>query len=154
MTALLNKVDSVLKIVRTRGTAKKNEDADLKQIVKAIHDKTPKGLRLIEGFKKTFNKEILDARQADKAGGRSFHYDFEINISEEGWRQVEHKGGSVFKAIDPSQPPWIQGVQFYNGPGNQYSLGIRYANNWYERFVASGYLSEKYNLKNSSFALW
>lgn len=75
--------------------------------------------------------------------------DFKINISEEGWRNVEHKGGNVFKDIDPTQPPWFQGVQFYNGPGNQYSLGLRYANDWYERFIASGYISKKYNIKQS-----
>jgi len=132
---------------RTRDTAKKNEDADVKLIVAAIHNKTPQGLRLIEGFHKAFNKVLLDAAQPVKAGGRGTHYDFMINVEGEGWRQVEHKGGRLFKPIDPAQPPWIQGVQFYNGTGNQYALGRRYAEEWHAKYIASGHLSQKHNLK-------
>ena len=131
---------------RTRDTAKQNEDADVKRIVADIHNKTPQGIRLIEKFKERFNKDLLDATQPTKAGGRTTHYDFMINVAGEGWCQVEHKGGRVFKPIDPDQPPWAQGVQFYNGTGNQYALGRRYAEEWYTRYVASGHLSQKYNL--------
>jgi hypothetical protein len=131
---------------RTRDTAKQNEDADVKLIVAAIHNRTPQGIRLIEGFRKTHGKDLLDADQPAKAGGRTTHYDFMINVAGEGWRQVEHKGGRVFKPIDPNQPPWAQGVQFYNGTGNKYALSRRYAEEWYTRYVASGHLSQKYNL--------
>lgn len=132
---------------RTRDAAKKNEEADLKAIVATIHNKTPIGLKLMESFYKRFGRKLLDARQLKKQGGRGKHFDLEIEVEGLGWRQVEHKGSATYKPIDKNQPPWVQGVQFYNGTGSKYTLAVRYATEWYERYVASGYLTRKYNLK-------
>lgn len=133
---------------RTRDAAKANEDADVKAIVAAIQAKSPAGEKLTDIFARRFGRRILAARQLKKVGGRSTHFDLEIEVEGEGWRKVEHKGSATYKPIDPASPPWTQGVQFYNGTGSKYTLAIRYATEWHAKYIASGHLSKKLDLKS------
>jgi hypothetical protein len=130
---------------RTKAKARVNESNDIKFINDAIHNNTVAGQKLKEAFKVKFGKEIQDSRQIEKAGQNSKHYDFEILV-DGSWYTVEHKGSKDSKPIDPSKPPWEQGVQFYNGIVDRYTLGKRYAKEWYDRFLASGHLTKKYNI--------
>jgi len=133
-------------ISRTRDTAKKNEEADLKIIVEALNNPyTLQGLQLRAAFKADCGLEIEAARQPEGAGGRKKHYDFEILVAGI-WYKVEHKGSIAYKNIDTTLPPWTGGVQFYNGTGKSYTLGHIYARQWYDRYIANGVLSRKYNI--------
>ena len=134
---------------RTRDEAKKNEDADVKAIVAAIHNRTPTGLKLVAAFERRFGCRLLDARQLKAAGGRGKHYDLEIEVEGLGWQKVEHKGSATYKPIDHEQPPWVQGVQFYNGTGSKYTLAIRYATEWHTKYIASGHINRTYGLKST-----
>jgi hypothetical protein len=140
---------------RTKANARINESDDIKFINDAIHKNTPAGQKLKEAFKRKFGKELQDSRQINQAGQNSKHYDFEILV-DGSWHTVEHKGSKDYKPIDSSKPPWEQGVQFYNGIFDRYTLGKRYAREWYDRFIASGYLTQKYVITSPipSFEEW
>lgn len=140
---------------RTKATAYSNEDEDLETITNALHTKTPAGQQLSKAFFDRFGKEIQDARRVGGAGNKKCHYDFEIQVDGV-WYTVEHKGSWKYEPIDRSQPPWVQGVQFYNGIADRYSLGRRYAQEWYTKYIASGHLSRKYQIKASipSYEVW
>lgn len=131
---------------RTKSEAKKNEEADVKAIVEALNNpQTAHGAQLRAAFKSKFGQDIEAARQPQGAGGRSKHYDFEVQVAG-AWRKVEHKGAKTYKGFDSDLPPWTGGVQFYNGTGKTYTLGRLYARQWYDRYIASGTLSRKYNI--------
>lgn len=138
---------------RTRDTAKANEDKDIEFLLQVMNDPTNLlGTKLKEEFHKKFGKRLLAARRCDasttgkKAGGRSVHYDFQIQ-TEEGWFHVEHKGSQQFLPIDPSLPPWASGVQFHNGGMEKYRLAKKYAEAWYKKWVGSGLLKQRYGIK-------
>lgn len=131
---------------RTKANARTNESTDLKFITDALHNNTDAGRQLKTAFFEKFGKEIQDARQIEKAGNNNSHYDLQILV-ENIWCNVEHKGSADYKPIDTKLPPWSQGVQFYNGICDKYTLGRRYAREWYDKYIISGHLSQKYNLK-------
>jgi hypothetical protein len=131
---------------RTKADAKKNEEADVKAIVEALNNpQTAHGAQLRAAFKAKFGEDIEAARQPQGAGGRSKHYDFEVQVAG-AWRKVEHKGSKTYKGFDSELPPWTGGVQFYNGSGKTYTLGRLYARQWYDRYIASGAIKHKYNI--------
>lgn len=131
---------------RTKSDAKKNEEADLNAIVAALNSpQTAQGAQLRAAFKSKFGLDVDAARQPQGAGGRSKHYDFEIQVAGE-WHKVEHKGSTTYKGFDDALPPWTGGVQFYNGTGKTYTLGRLYARQWYDRYIASGIIAAKYGV--------
>lgn len=140
---------------RTKAKARINESDDLAYINEAIQKNTPAGKKIKDTFKETFGKELQDARKILSAGHNTTHYDMEILVNGT-WYTVEHKGSRSYKPIDPSLPPWTQGVQFYNVNAKDYKLGNRYARDWYDRFIFSGLLSRKYDVKSQipSFDDW
>ncbi len=131
---------------RTKNLAYSSEEKDLEFITNAIHNKTSAGVYLMKVYKERFGKDIQDARRIEGAGSKKAHYDFEIQVDNV-WYTVEHKGSWKYEPIDKTQPPWIQGVQFYNGIADRYTLGRRYAKEWYDKYIASGHLSKKYDIK-------
>lgn len=130
--------------LRSRDAAKENEARDLRNIVDAINNDTPTGRQLKDTFSERFGKTITAAR-IGIGGGRSIHHDIEILV-EGVWHPVEHKGSIKYVSIDPLSPPWTQGVQFYNGPCGKYTMGCLYAKQWYDKYIATGVLSNKYAL--------
>ena len=142
-------------VKRTRNVARINETKDLNSILNAIRTNTEAGKKLKDSFQARFGKEIQDCRRIAQAGKNSCHYDFEILVGDT-WYTVEHKGSKDYKPIDPKRPPWENGVQFYNGIFDRYTLGKRYAKEWYDRYIASGYLTKKYNITAAipSFEEW
>lgn len=130
------------------------EEEQLDFIVDNIKRHTPTGLIIKDEFFKTFGKEIEDIRK--EGGQRKDHFDFLIKIKDEGWKKVEHKGSSEYKKIDNNIPPWITGVQFFNGTGNNFSLGRIYSERFYKKYIENGYVSRKYNIlsKIPTYAEW
>jgi hypothetical protein len=142
-------VNTLTKNNRNKSNAKKNEDADVKEIVDAINNpESVRGAKLLSAFKEETGLNIESARQGKGDGGRSKHYDFEIQVSGI-WYKVEHKGSLTYKDFKYTSPPWIGGVQFYNGTAKNFTLGRIYARQWYDRYIASGNISEKYGITSS-----
>ena len=130
---------------RTKAKAKKNEESDIKEIVTAINDPlSAAGIQLRSAFKEVFGVEVEGARQKN-SGGRGTHFDFEVLVSGS-WKKVEHKGSKAYKAINVDEPPWTGGVEFFNGTGKLFTLGCLYARQWYDKYIASGALANKYGL--------
>lgn len=160
---------------RSKVHAKENEDRDINVLLRRLNDPLDaKGEEMCQRFREAFpGKSIVGARRCDplskgkatsgvvsgvvskvvsKAGGRSAHYDFQIQVADETtgltqWLRVEHKGSALYKPIDETNPPWTGGVQFFNGGLEKYRLCRTYAEQWYERFIGSGWLTKEYGLE-------
>lgn len=141
-------------MTRTKALAKTHEEQDIASLVRLLN--APEGETLRRLYGEAFpGQEILRARASDpadkkKAGGRSAHYDFQVLVLRNGvsqWLCVEHKGSQIYKRLDEAQPPWIGGVQFFNGGMEKYRLCRRYAEAWYARYIGSGFLSMKYDIR-------
>jgi hypothetical protein len=153
-------------LVRSKFLTKVNEDRDIECLLTLLSDERGKEMR--QRFYDAFpGKEIVGARRCEplggieekggkkekggKAGSRSAHYDFQVEVADKAtgltkWLHVEHKGSSVYKPIDEALPPWTGGVQFFNGGLEKYRLCRNYAEQWYERFIGSGFLVKEYGL--------
>jgi hypothetical protein len=143
------------KLQRTRNLTKMNEQKDIDLIIKMLNDSSNEfGKKLREEFHKIFQKDILEARRSE-GGGRRTHFDFQIR-TEDGWFNVEHKGTQIYRIINPEEPPWKGGVQFYNGGLEKYHFAKKYAHEWYSVYYTSGILKEKYSIKADipSFEKW
>ena len=161
---------------RSKIHAKENEDRDINVLLRRLNDPLDaKGEEMCWRFREAFpGKSIVGARRCDpptkgkavsgaiseavsktgqsKAGGRSAHYDFQIQVADEAtgltqWLRVEHKGSALYKPIDEANPPWTGGVQFFNGGLEKYRLCRMYAEQWYVRFIGSGWLTKEYGLE-------
>jgi hypothetical protein len=151
-------------LVRSKSFTKVNEDRDIECLMRLISDGN--GMYLHRQFQHAFpGKSIVGVRRSEssseekgkgkgkgKAGGRSAHYDFQVEVLDEEtgitqWRCVEHKGSALYKPIDEALPPWTGGVQFFNGGMEKYRLCRKYAEQWYERFIGSGFLTREYGLE-------
>lgn len=132
---------------RTKATAKENEERDVNIIINMLNNPTSvKGEEMRKAFHDKFGKNITIARRVNKSGSRVAHYDFEVLIDDETYLKVEHKGSAKFAPINPDLPPWKEGVQFYNGGMEKYRLSKKYATAWYNKFILSGVLKERYGL--------
>ena len=165
--------EQMLVVARSKSNAKANEDRDIEVLLEYLSDpQDAKGEEMRRAFRDAFpGCVLLGARRwgqsgagqsgagleaaskagQSKAGSRSAHYDFQIRVLDEAtgvtqWRNVEHKGSLVYKPIDKTLAPWTGGVQFFNGGLEKYRLCRKYAEQWYVRFIGSGWLSAEYGL--------
>lgn len=133
--------------IRTKATAKANEDCDVNMIIDLLNNTTStKGEEMRKAFYDKFGKTITLARRANKSGSRTTHYDFEVLTNDDTYLKVEHKSSTKFAKINPDLPPWKEGVQFYNGGMEKFRLSKKYATAWYNKFILSGVLKERYGL--------
>lgn len=134
---------------RSKKNAKQNEEKDVTQLIRLLNDPdSVKGQHMRSEFQSLFGLTLLSARQENGAGGRPDHYDFEIE-TEKGWLKVEHKGSFKKKKMNPKEMPWKDSVQFYNGPANKFTIGQKYAEAWYHKYIGSCVLKERYHLRSS-----
>jgi len=151
-------VPSVVPIgIRTKKTAKVNEDTDVSTLINLLNTKdSSKGQEMRTAFEAQFGQSIIAAsrtktatQKQTKGGGRSIHYDFVVQLADGTERTVEHKGSCDKKPINLLLPPWTGGVQFYNGGMEKYRFAQKYATEWYQQFIASGILSQRYGLTST-----
>lgn len=129
---------------RTKDKAAANEVIEVAEIIRALHERTPSGLKMSAAFKERFGIELSDARP--RAGSsRGTHYDFEILVNG-AWKHVEHKGGKDVLTIKPDDKPWAAGVQFANMGCEKWSLAKKYAHVWYDLYIGSGEFKKEWNL--------
>lgn len=108
-----------------------------------ITENTPSGIKIREKFSLDLPTEPLFKNTKMSGGNRSTHYDLQIVMPQENEtenetenvKNVELKYSCKYKPIDASKQPWIDCVQCYNGPGNKFSIGNKYAKNFYETCV-------------------
>lgn len=122
----------------------KKEDKQIDYIIECINIKNNVGLLLIDEFYKNFKRKIITAR---KAGGRRNHHDFEIMLNDDKrWYKIEHKGCNKLSTINDDDEPWLDSCQFYNGDPKPFTLCSEYTRQWWNKYIKSGYLSNKYNI--------
>jgi hypothetical protein len=146
------------RLIDKKMNPKKNNGAREKSDINCIVDGINSGSSLSEGMIKTFkdqyNQTIIKAR---KTSSRKQHNDFEILIKETNqWKKIEHKGSRKLKNISDEDKPWSDSCQFYNGDPKPFSICQKYINQWWDEYIASGYLIDKYELENGlpTFEEW
>lgn len=122
-----------------KSSLKKTEEINVSKIVERM--RRPDDV-IREEFFNTFGEKINGVRKS--GGSRNDHYDFEIYIRGKGWKKVEHKGSDVLKNF--GEKPWSSGVQFYNGTGNIFTIGRKYARGFYDKYIVTRIVSEKYKI--------
>lgn len=110
---------------------KKSDDEKifLEKIHYHIQKNTLSGIKIRECFPKNEKMYISTMKSGGK---RKDHYDFKLTFPDGTLKNVEFKGSQKFKPIDDNKPPWHYGVQFYNGAGNNFSIGQKYARHVYD----------------------
>jgi len=119
----------------------------LPKILEHVNTNSPAGQIIKDMFHTRFGKTITQLRMTGSTGkataGRKAHHDFELLTDDGEWRKVEFKGSSKYTPIDPAKQPWTTGVQFYNGPGSQFTIASKYAKEWHNTLPQ---IKEKYQL--------
>jgi len=112
----------------------KDETIAISLIHHHLNTNTPSGIKLREAFIKDLPTETPFINTKISGATRNIHHDLQLIISTEPEiiKNVEFKGSKYFKPIDYAKAPWINGVQFYNGPGNKFSIGKDYAQKFYD----------------------
>jgi hypothetical protein len=149
----------LIKRERVRENVGINERNDISDIMDHINSGTEIGCDLKRIFATTFPGSELISASPMKTGNRSTKIDFQIMVSKNGVigeYSVEHKGTIKFSLIPNVSNPWKIGVQFFNGPINIYSIGMKYAQLWYDVYIGSGSLKEEFKIESEipSFEEW
>jgi hypothetical protein len=111
----------------------KDEAINIDLIHHHLKNNTPSGIKIREAFISDlpFEQNFIGTEQSGAT--RSAHHDLNLIMSDDPKviKAVEFKGSKHFKPIDPTKSPWVNGVQFYNGTGNKFSIGNIYAQKFY-----------------------
>jgi hypothetical protein len=115
----------------------KDEAINIALIHHHINNNTPSGVKIREAFQSAFPSEQMFNSTVESGATRSTHYDLKLKFSDnpDDLKTVEFKGSKHFKPIDSSKHPWVNGVQFYNGTGSKFSIGQKYARDFYDTML-------------------
>jgi hypothetical protein len=139
---------SVATSINTRSMNRSNEIIRIKNIIKNINNNnTELGTKFRQGFKKVFDEEIDYV--IDNGGTNAHHYDFTIVLKNGKHMQCEEKGTCKMINLNSLIQPWEKSVQRFNGPGNKFSIGIKYAKHWYNLVIQNGNLAKEYGITNN-----
>lgn len=128
-----NNIESIRK--NNRENNRKREDERVAFLCKSINDRTVLGEQLRTKYNENFGKQISSVL---KVNTNQQHYDMLI-IHEDGSKiRCEEKGTAKKHTIESLQSdhPWQNSVQRFNGPGNKFDIGAKYANLWYKTVLA------------------
>ena len=121
--------------LETPHTRSDNEALSLAKIHNHINNCTPCGAKIRDAFSAAFPNTPQFTRSVISGGNRSVHHDLKIEWIGASIRTVEFKGSKNKKLIDATKPPWVNGVQFYNGTGSKFNVGKEYARQFYDRMM-------------------
>jgi len=123
--------------VETPHTRSDNEALSLAKIHTHINNGTPCGAKIKAAFSAAFPDIPQFKKSVMSGGNRSIHHDLKIEWTEGSIanKTVEFKGSKHKKPIDTTKPPWVNGVQFYNGTGSTFSVGKEYARQFYDTMM-------------------
>ena len=117
-----------------------NEALSLAKIHNHINQVTPCGEKIKAAFCAAFPDTPQFCRSVMSGGNRSVHHDLKIQWANEFHyinesKTVEFKGSKHNKSIDTTKQPWVNGVQFYNGTGKNFNVGLEYARQFYDTMM-------------------
>jgi hypothetical protein len=112
-----------------------NEALSLVKIHNHINNRTPCGVKIRDAFSTAFPTIPQFTRSIISGGNRGVHHDFKIEWTGVSIKTVEFKGSKHKKPIDSTKPPWVNGVQFYNGTGSKFNVGKKYARQFYDTMM-------------------
>ena len=122
--------------VETPHTRSDNEALSLAKIHTHINNNTPCGAKIRSAFSTAFPETPQFTRSVISGGNRSVHHDLKIQWTDNASiATVEFKGSKHKKPIDATKPPWVNGVQFYNGTGSKFNVGKEYARQFYDTMM-------------------
>ena len=121
--------------LETPHTRSDNETLSLAKIHNHINNDTPCGAKIRDAFSAAFPNTPQFTRSVISGGNRSVHHDLKIEWVGVSIRTVEFKGSKHKKQIDATKPPWVNGVQFYNGTGSKFNVGKEYARQFYDTMM-------------------
>ena len=121
--------------LETPHTRSDNEALSLAKIHNHINNDTPCGAKIRDAFSVAFPNTPQFTRSVISGGNRSVHHDLKIEWTGTSIRTVEFKGSKHKKPIDATKPPWVNGVQFYNGTGSKFNVGKEYARQFYDTMM-------------------
>lgn len=127
-----------------RHTAKIDESKRVKWICDNINNNTELGLKIKTKYTELFKKDISNVIFK---GTNGRHYDILITNTDGSLKKCEEKGSKKYRKIETMKKPWENSVQIYNGPGNKFSIGRKYARFWYDNVVCDTAIKEKYNIE-------
>lgn len=139
--AKVAKVAKVLKPVKDVDphTRSDTEAVNLTKIHNHLNTGTPCGDKIRQAFASAFPDTPQFTTSVISGGNRSVHHDFMIKWKilegEDVLNTVEFKGSKYKKVIDTTKPPWVDGVQFYNGTGRTFGVGKVYARQFYDTMM-------------------
>ena len=109
----------------------KDEATNITLIHYHVNNNTPSGRKIRDAFEKEFPNEPMFISTVESGANRNTHYDLKLQF-ENDLKTVEFKGSQYYKPIDSSKNPWVNGVQFYNGSGKNFSIAQKYARKFYD----------------------
>ena len=130
-----------------RNIAKLVEGKRVEFIVNSVNENTPLGIRLKDNFETRFGKKVVGF---ENTGGKlKDHYDLVV-VCEDGSRmKCEEKGtNTYYESLEEFTQPWANSVQRFNGPGNKFQVGMKYAKLWYNLVVSNKEMSDEYGVKS------
>jgi hypothetical protein len=101
-------------------------------VCRHINEKTPIGERVCRLFKELDGVDILEAHPSG-----SNPFDFTMTLSD--GREIHVDTKATKRKCVTTKEPWYKSLQ--NSAGRHFSLAQKYSKLWYERFIASGYMS-------------
>ena len=132
-----------------------NEALSLAKIHTHINNNTPCGAKIKEAFNTAFPDTPQFVRSLMSGGNRSVHHDLKIEFNNDNaCKTVEFKGSKHKKPIDSTKQPWVNGVQFYNGTGSNFSVGKEYAKQFYDKMLDEIIAYFGITVKKPSFEEW
>jgi hypothetical protein len=124
------------------------EAKNIKIIIKSLNDPSSAiGNKIKDKFYETFGERITEARVRD-GQNLKVHNDFQIRVNyNTSWNTTEHKSSKQYTPIPESNTVCKSGVQFHNGLCSKYTSPKKYAQLWYDKWIASGTLAKEYDIK-------
>jgi hypothetical protein len=136
----------------------KDEHMNLKEIHEHLAHSTPSGIKIKNAFSNAFPQTPIFDKSVESGGNRSTHYDFILNWDNEASnpvsKTVEFKGNKEKFNINNQKRPWTYGVQFFNGPGNKFSIGRKYAQQFYETMLDKIINEKNIQTPKPSYEVW
>jgi hypothetical protein len=143
------------KVIKSADSHKKSKDEaiNIARIHYHVNNITPSGVKIKEAYEKEFPDEHMFISTVESGANRSTHHDLQLKF-ENDLKTVEFKGSQYYKNIDSSKHPWVNGVQFYNGTGSKFSIGQKYAREFYDLMMDTIIEHFKMESPKPSFEVW
>ena len=122
------------------------EDLRINWICEQINTKTDIGKQMCQDYHNLFEKIIS---YVEKKNSNKSHYDLVIHHEDNTKKKCEEKGSDTYKELVVLDLPWDNSVQRFNGLGNKFTVGIKYAKMWYDIIIKDHKVCKIYGIDTS-----